>query len=248
MSSGFDPRLKWRATKKSNTTASSVQNSGIQKSSPTKRTTSSPAKRIARAYEANSTGSVYKFNFGKHSRRTIQEVVKRDPMGSLCYVEWCLGNQELLNNRPDLVDGLRALSNDCLNEHTSLREAMEKKGIYPADLSSSSIVKGENDDCRYFEATQWDTILSNNQGSEYQEEQLLEMLESSTAPMILTFTGTIIRTECHIADFGDTGLDAYTILPCGWSRDAALKSFFRSGEYELEQLEHMLYKTYSTRS
>jgi hypothetical protein len=95
-------------------------------------------------------------------------------MGSLCYVEWCLGNQELLNNRPDLMDGLRALSNDYLNEHTSLREAMEKKGIYPADLSSSSIVKGENDDCRYFEATQWDTILSNNQGPEYQRGAALQ--------------------------------------------------------------------------
>jgi hypothetical protein len=70
------------------------------------------------------------------------------------------------------------------------------------------------------------------------------MLESSTAPMILTFTGTIIRTECHFADFGDTGLDAYTILPCGWPRDAAIKSFFRSGDYELEQLEDMLHKTY----
>ncbi|KAF2824510.1 hypothetical protein CC86DRAFT_408586 [Ophiobolus disseminans] len=106
--------------------------------SPMKRIPLLPMERTADEKEA---GRSYVFDFGKHSGETIQEVM----LFNSSYLDWCLSESatDLIESRPDFLDGLRALSSEYLNTEPELREAMARMGIYPFDNEMEVSVKTE---------------------------------------------------------------------------------------------------------
>jgi hypothetical protein len=190
---------------------------------------------------------VYRLDFrNKHKGKTIQDIMTDDPS---YLVEWALTDRagDLLKKRPGLVKGLRELSNEYINTKPQLRRAMEAKEIYPSDQGTAFFIQGQDDQCRYMQATQWNSILEKNVGPEYELNDLYTIFEGFDDGAVVTFTGTIVRTEVILFDdFSDDLQETYTILPYGWPRNATIKGdfFTPNPDFDKDWYRHMLYKTY----
>jgi hypothetical protein len=97
------------------------------------------------------------------------------------------------------------------------------------------------------QATQWNSILEKNVGPEYELNDLYTIFEGFDDGAVVTFTGTIVRTEVILFDdFSDDLQETYTILPYGWPRNATIKGDFLTPnpDFDKDWYRHMLYKTY----
>lgn len=190
------------------------------------------------ACEANTSDEVYEFDFGKHCSQTIKQVADTSPS----YLLRCLINEDMMETRIDLADGLRALSNDFLNsQSSSLREAMRKRGIHPHDIADALMVEGQDDHGNFWNITKWDRVIAQNVGPEFEQVNI-----GGSLPTTIMFTGTIVRVEQCWADEGEDGLMTFTILPCGFPRTETIKCYFISSATAplYEELPDMLYKMY----
>jgi hypothetical protein len=205
------------SAKRRASSSSSAKPSGITKASSAKRTT--PAiRRTDEAYVSGPSNYVYRLDFGsKHKRKNIQDIMTDGPS---YLVELALTDRtgDLLKKRPGLVKGLRELSNEYLNTKPQLRRAMEAKEIYPSDQGTASFFQGQDDECRYMQATQWNSILEKNVGPEYELNDLYTTFEGFDDAAVVTFTGTIVRTEAILFDnFSDDLQETYAIRPADGS-------------------------------
>jgi hypothetical protein len=108
-------------------------------------------------------------------------------------------------------------------------------------------IQGQDDQCRYMQAAQSNSILEKNVGPEYELNDLYTIFEGFDDGAVVTFTEIIVRTEVILFDdFSDDLQESYTILPCGWPRNVTIKGDFLTPnpDFDKDWYRHMLYKTY----
>ena len=238
------------SSRSSQPSSSPVKNSGIRKMSLTKSPSGSPLKRasqrsISNDLRSSTSQETYTFDFGKHGGETIYEVMVDDPG----YFEWMFSPAAttLLDSRPLLVEGLRALPSAYLNAHSSLRDLMKGRNIYPFDLEQSAIQIGRNAECRFWQATQRDIVRDSNTGPDVTMEDLDALFEGRPERNIVSFTGVIVRIEAPLGDYQLEQPYSYTIIPSGWSRKTTMQmAFHNDDEYGLDEnkFQDMLYQPF----
>lgn len=114
--------------------------------------------------------------------------------------------KNLVTDRPDLANGLRALPNECLDQRPWLRRAMEHKHIYPlipgddsesdsGSNSDSDIEKADTKLGRFYKAKYMQVVKIQNDWLADTEEDKEAIVEDLTGLIAMSFTGTMVQVE-----------------------------------------------------
>jgi len=239
------------SSRSSQPSSSPVKNSGIRKMSLTKGPSGSPMKRASQRSTEDIRGSSsqnekYEFDFGKHFGRTIEEVMECNKE----YFDWMFSPAatDLLDTRPNLVDGLRALPSTFLDAHSWLRDMMEQRGIPPLNMGQPVIQEGRNSKVHFWQATNRDIFFDKNTGPEVTLEDLDALFEGRSEPVLDSFTGVIVRVEAPVGDHGLEQPYHYTMIPSGWPRKTTMQmKFFDDDEMNYltdDNVQDMLYQPF----
>jgi hypothetical protein len=231
---------------KTNFILSLPDKSGIRKSSRKQRVSKSPVNLTSnppgkKDMDADRARDPYTFDFGEHHSKTIEEVMRDDP---LYLVRYCLDRLNL-RSRPNLTKALCALPNAALDRYPELEPMRYSRH----DLFQASTGRHMDLDKveRFWSPIPWDHVLEKNKGPEPTLPEVKSKLPFEDHSFVVSFTGIMVRNVANSAEFVAYSPMEYMIAPCGWPRHVTVSAKFKgypSGDFDLDLRETMLYKTF----
>jgi hypothetical protein len=201
---------------------------------------SPPRKRRTQTRAAPKRRAPYRFTFGKHAGKTIQEVYAESESFIEDFIigQHLEGRHNLLTKYPALAEALRNIPEEFVDQNPSLERALNySAGDTPSVLNYQGTTERgkmnmkESGNYRFWEAIDKAAVRAFHKNAPTVKlADLAGLLDDARSrsghPIHIAFTATVIYIARTYTEFG-MGLsgDAVKTLPCGWSYLALMPSF-----------------------